>query len=98
MYGEYTSWDELDWQGLVGEVATLESERDRITSSSDTLTQLTAERDVVREDVKARGGALSGLQRERGGVESRQGTAEDGLARVGRGRSDTECVAGGRGC
>lgn len=95
--GEYTSWDELDWQGLVGEVATLESERDRITSSSDTLTQLTAERDVVREDVKARGGALSGLQRERGGVESRQGTAEDGLARVGQVLSDTESVAAAAG-
>ena len=91
--GEYTSWDELDWQGLVSEVAALGSERDRITSSSDTLAQLTAERDGVRQDVKAREGALSGLQRERGGVESRQRTAEAGLARVGQVLSDRESAA-----
>jgi uncharacterized protein YPO0396 len=90
--GEYANWEELDWQVLVGEIAALEVERDRITSSSDLLARLTEERQRVRSEIATHEEARGGLQREHGGTEDRQRTAQTQLSRVLQVLSDTEVV------
>ena len=80
--GEHSNWDDLDWQGLVSEIAALQAERRRITSSSDTLALLTTERERVRQEVSNHEHARDGLQRDRGATESRRRAAEAELDRV----------------
>ncbi|MCL5445575.1 MAG: hypothetical protein M1121_05915 [Actinobacteria bacterium] len=90
--GEYTNFEELDWQGLAVELGALSAERERIMSSSDALAQLTAEREAVREKLTALDSEVSNLQRERGGIESRRTMAETRLARVELVLSDTDAL------
>lgn len=72
---EYTSWPELDWQSSVNAIATLEDERRRITSNSDLLSRLTAERDDVR-------GRIRQCQDERDDVLGNRGRCESDRKRA----------------
>ncbi len=80
--GEHTNWDDLDWQGLVRDIAMLRAEQLRITSSSDTLALLTTERERVRQEVANHEHLRDGFQRDRGAAEGRLRTAEAELDRV----------------
>jgi uncharacterized protein YPO0396 len=80
--GEYSNWEDLDWQALVREIATLDDERLRITSSSDTLALLTSERERVRQEVATQERSRDSFQRDRGAAEGRKHTAEAELERV----------------
>ena len=90
--GEHSNWEELNWQGLVSEIAALRSEQLRITSSSDTLALLTSERERVRQEVAHFERRRDSLQRDRGDAEGRRRSAEAEMDRVGRMLSDTEAV------
>ena len=90
--GEHSNWDDLDWQALVSEIAALHAERLRITSSSDTLPLLTAERERVRQEVATHEHSRDGLQRDRGAAEGRQRTAGPELDRVSALLSDAQAV------
>ena len=93
---EYTSWDDLDWQALVSEVAALGAERSRITSSSDTLGRLGAELERVRGEVTEGERVRADIQRDLGGVADRQRTAESGLDHANRLLGDTGAVEAAR--
>ncbi|MHB1773513.1 MAG: ATP-binding protein [Acidimicrobiales bacterium] len=90
--GEHASWEELDWESLVREIAALGEERDRIASSSDVLARLTAERDTVRNSIDDHGRERDALQRERGGLEGRQRSAEADMGRARQVLSDTAAL------
>ena len=90
--GEHSNWEDLNWQGLVGEIAALHAEQQRITSSSDTLALLTSERERVRQEVTDFELKRDSLQRDRGGVEGRRRSAEAEMGRVGAILSDTEAL------
>jgi uncharacterized protein YPO0396 len=81
---EHSSWEDLDWKGLVNEMSALGSERERITSSSNALALLHAERERVRHDIAAQEQDRAGFQRERGGLEARQETAKADVLRATR--------------
>ncbi len=89
---EHASWQELDWESLVREIAALGQERDRIASSSDVLARLTTERDAVRRSIDDQGRERDALQRERGGLEGRQRIAEADLGRARQVLSDTAAL------
>jgi uncharacterized protein YPO0396 len=90
--GEHSNWDDLNWQDLVNEIASLHAERLRITSSSDTLALLTSERERVRQEVANYEHSRDGFQRDRGAAEGRQRTAEVELDRVKAMLSNTQAV------
>jgi uncharacterized protein YPO0396 len=90
--GEHSNWDELDWQTLVKEIAALEAERQRVTSSSNTLVLLSAERDRTRENIAACELERDELQRRRGGIEGHRQSAEDELEKVRALLSDATAV------
>jgi uncharacterized protein YPO0396 len=81
---EHSSWEDLDWRDLVNEIGALASERERITSSSNALALLHAERERVRHGIAVQEQDRAGFQRERGGLETRQETAEAELRRATR--------------
>jgi uncharacterized protein YPO0396 len=80
--GEYDRWEDLDWISLVNEIGALRAEYRRIESSSEQLSRLTDERQRVREEIDARDGERSALQRDRGGADTEQRGAEEHLARM----------------
>jgi uncharacterized protein YPO0396 len=80
--GEHSNWDDLDWHGLVSEIAVLHAEQLRITSSSDTLALLTSERERVRQEVADHEHLRDGFQRDRGAAEGRRRSAEAELDHV----------------
>jgi uncharacterized protein YPO0396 len=90
---EYGRWEDLDWEALVNAITSLRAERDRVASSSDTLTLLTAELERVRQQVVADEEKRDGLQRERGAVEDRQRVAEGERDRLTTLLSDADGVA-----
>jgi uncharacterized protein YPO0396 len=51
--GEYTEWDELDWEGLVNRIGVLRADEQRIRQSSDQLAALTTQLDTVRAEIEA---------------------------------------------
>jgi uncharacterized protein YPO0396 len=79
---EYQSWDELDWEALVNQVASLRDERDRILSQSDRLAALNTELSQVVESIHAGEEAAGVLQRERGGLERERDAAGDAIGRA----------------
>ena len=90
--GEHSNWEDLDWQGLVSDIAVLRAEHLRISSSSDTLALLTSERERVRQEVANHERARDGFQRDRGAAEGRRRTAEAELDRVGAMLSNAQAV------
>ena len=90
--GEHSNWDDLDWQGLVSEIAALRAEQLRITSSSDTLALLTSERERVRQEVANHEDSRDGFQRHRGAAEGRRLTAEAELDCVRAMLSDAQAL------
>lgn len=93
---EYTSWEDLDWQSLVNMISGLRAEEQRIRSSSNELTTLTAEREDVRNDIATLDKQLELLQRDRGGADIQQRSAEGQLAQVNRVLGDERAVATAR--
>jgi uncharacterized protein YPO0396 len=91
---EHDRWEELDWKALVNEIAALRTEQDRIASSSDRLTLLTAELERVRQQVSVAEEKRNGLQRERGAVEGRQRVAEGERDRFAKLLSDGDALEG----
>ena len=90
--GEHSNWEDLDWQGLVSDIAVLRAEHLRISSSSDTLALLTSERERVRQEVANHERARDRFQRDRGAAEGRRRTAGAELDRVGSMLSNTQAV------
>jgi uncharacterized protein YPO0396 len=80
----YTSWEELDWETLVNKIADLGEERERILSSSDRLTALSAELDRLEEQIRERVAMLEELQQQRGGIQTERESAELELAKAER--------------
>ena len=78
----YSSWGELDWEGLVNEIAALEAERQRILSTSDRLSALNAELDRTKEAIAASEGRLGALERRKGSIGHRRDAAEAELRRA----------------
>jgi uncharacterized protein YPO0396 len=76
---EYPAWEDLDWERLVNEIAALTEERDRILSSSNRLVALNAELTEVIASIKVKDAEVNDLQRERGGLERDQGSAQDAI-------------------
>lgn len=74
---EYSSWEELDWQASVNAISALEDERQRITSASDVLGRLAAERSSVRQRVVEEA-------HERDDVLHQSGKCENARDRAGR--------------
>ena len=74
---EFTAFDELDWHGVAGEIATLEDERRALEAASDLLKELgrqLAELQQIRVDTERELGAA---RERRAKVEQRQADAED---------------------
>lgn len=71
---EYPSWEQLDWEALVNEVAALRDERNRILSASDRLAALNDEVARVVADIDTWQGEASALEREQGGLERERDT------------------------
>ena len=90
--GEHSNWDDLNWQGLVREIAALHDEQLRITSSSDTLALLTSERERVQQEVAILEHRRDDLQRDRGGAEGRRRFAEAEMDHVAVMLSDAEAL------
>ncbi|HEY5304456.1 MAG TPA: ATP-binding protein [Acidimicrobiales bacterium] len=90
--GEHSNWDDLNWQGLVSEIAVLHAEQLRITSSSDTLALLTSERERVRQEIANLEQRRDGFQRDRGAAEGRRRSAEAEMDHVGAMLSDAEAL------
>jgi uncharacterized protein YPO0396 len=65
---EYTRWEDLDWEGLVNEIAGLRDERDRILSSSNSLAALEAELATTIEAIHGTDAEITGLGEKRGGL------------------------------
>ncbi|OPZ02649.1 MAG: hypothetical protein BWZ09_02525 [Alphaproteobacteria bacterium ADurb.BinA305] len=73
---EFTAFDELDWQSVAGEIATLEDERRALEAASDLLKELgrqLAELQQIRVDTERELGAA---RERRAKVEQRQADAE----------------------
>ena len=73
---EFTAFDELDWHGVAGEIATLEDERRALEAASDLLKELgrqLAELQQIRVDTERELGAA---RERRAKVEQRQADAE----------------------
>lgn len=73
---EFTAFDELDWQSVAGEIATLEDERRALEAASDLLKELNrqlAELQQLRVDTERELGAA---RERRAKVEQRQADAE----------------------
>lgn len=66
---EYRSWDELDWEALVNQVAALRDERDRLLSASDRLAALNAELTQVVAKIRRAALEVGELQNEQGGLQ-----------------------------
>jgi len=79
---QYRNWDELDWMSLVGAIAALEDERERIVSSSDILSQLREELESVQEQIKVEEELRTEVERQRGGLDGRRERAEGQLEQV----------------
>ena len=79
---EYTSWADLDWQGVVNRIEDLRSEEHRIKTSSNELQTLAAEREIVRGELATLVDRIRGFDRERGRAEIQVTSAEDQLARM----------------
>jgi uncharacterized protein YPO0396 len=79
---EYTAWEDLDWEGLVKEVADLRDERARILSSSDRLAVLEAELEKTTEAIRAKDADIRALDGKRGGMERDQESSRDAVARA----------------
>ncbi|SNR56062.1 Uncharacterized protein YPO0396 [Blastococcus mobilis] len=72
----FDSWAELDWQAVVGRIADLTAERDRLLSASGELQRIDRELEVVRSTITAADVALSACQQRRGGHGSELADAE----------------------
>jgi uncharacterized protein YPO0396 len=90
--GEHSNWEDLNWQGLVSEIAALHAEQLRITSSSDTLALLISERERVRQEVANFENRRDSLQRDRGAAEGRRRSAEAEMDRAAAMLSDAEAM------
>jgi len=80
--GVYSSWEELDWERLVNQVATLDEERKRILSTSDRLAALNSELRRAKEAITAGEDRVSTLQERKGSVAHRQQAAKEELQRA----------------
>jgi uncharacterized protein YPO0396 len=87
---EYRSWEELDWPDLVRRVAELAAERQRITSSSDTLGRLTNELRRVQMQISDEMQRQSVLQQDRGALTGRKEQVDVQLAATERLLADEE--------
>lgn len=76
---EYPSWEQLDWEALVNQVAALRDERNRILSASDRLAALNDEVSRVAADIETKQGDANALERQRGGRERERDTAAAAL-------------------
>lgn len=72
----YSTWEELDWEKLVNEVAALGAERKRILAASDRLSALNAELEGVVAAIAEHDERRSGRQRDRGSLDNQRQAAE----------------------
>ena len=79
---EYPSWEQLDWEALVNQVAVLRDERNRILSASDRLAALNDEVGRVAAAIDIKQDEAGALERERGGLERERATASAALERA----------------
>ena len=90
---EYTSWRELDWEGLVNQIGTLLAEKERILAGSDRLTALQAELRQVKDKLARRDKEKEGLDQEKGRLEGERRTAEIALGKAARTLDDPRADA-----
>ena len=79
--GSYSSWEELDWERLVNQVATLHEEAQRILSKSDRLSALNTELQRTKGAITTGEGRARSLQEHRGALSHRREGAETELQR-----------------
>lgn len=79
---EYTTWEELDWQGLVTQEAELQDEKHRILASSDRLTALSDERQRVQRRIADEESHVAELIGKRGGSRTETEAAQKTLDRI----------------
>ncbi|MEO5837830.1 MAG: ATP-binding protein [Acidimicrobiales bacterium] len=79
---QYASWNELDWMDLVNKIAALQAEHAQLTSSSNVLATLTAQRAQVEAEIKDLESKINDLREQLGGVRSLRSTAQNDLAQV----------------
>ncbi len=78
----YSTWEELDWEKLVNEVAALEDERRRILAASDRLSALNAELDRVVAAIAEHDRRRNGLLTDRGALDNQRQAAQRELRRA----------------
>ncbi len=78
----YSTWEELDWEKLVNEIASLESERERILAASDRLSALNGELGRVIDAIAGHDKRRGDLLTESGSLDSRRRAAEQDLHRA----------------
>lgn len=78
----YSTWEELDWEKLVNEVAALGGERERILAASDRLSALNAELERVVDAIAGHDERRSGLLTDRGSLDNQRQAAERELHRA----------------
>jgi uncharacterized protein YPO0396 len=91
--GQFTAWDDVDWQALVNRVGALRDERRQIETSSDLLASLNARQRQISADIETTEQARSSLQGERGAVRFKVEQAESRLVVVRSALADSEAVA-----
>jgi uncharacterized protein YPO0396 len=90
---EYPSWDDLDWEALVNQIAALRDERDRILSASNRLAALNGELSLVVGSIQAEDDEANALRRKLGGLEGERDTATRAVDRADRTLSDAGAAA-----
>jgi uncharacterized protein YPO0396 len=98
---EYPSWDDLDWEALVNQIAALGDERDRILSASNRLAALNEELSKVVGSSHAKEDEANALRRKLGGLEGERDTtaraverADQTLSHAGAAEMEPGAVAG----
>ena len=81
---EYPQWEDLDWEVLVNQIGELRSERERLLASSDRLAALNVELADVSESIERNDAGLKALERDRGGTERDQASAQEALDQADR--------------
>jgi uncharacterized protein YPO0396 len=78
----YSTWEELDWERLINDIAALDAEKTRILGASDRLSALNAELVKVTGEITNCENRRSGLLEQRGSLHNQRQSAENELARV----------------
>ncbi len=89
---EYPSWEDLDWETLVKQIAVLRDEQDRILAASNRLTALNEELSLVAGSINSTEHEVNALERELGGLEREQRTASEAVEQADHTLSDAEAT------